>query len=174
VNLKRVLRSVVFFEYLTDSHIQQLVDMAGALTVKVGEILFSEGEAENHLYLIEDGRIQISRDGRHFGRQTFALLGPGDHFGALSLFYPDPHFATATAVRPTRLWILRHDHFQARLREDRELAFAVLKGMALGIRAANCEIRRLTTLLDRRSRLIIELSPRPLAASPSGPPPPAG
>ncbi len=174
MNLERILRTVVFFEYVSDRHVQQLVDMARPQTMDTGEVVFSEGEAENHLYLIESGRIQISRDGPHFGRQTFALLGPEDHFGALSLFYTDPHFASAIAVEPTRLWIIRHDDFQARLRKQPKVAFAVLKGMVLGIRTANSEIRRLTTLLDQRSRATIELPAKGPSARPPGPlPPPA-
>ena len=129
MNIKRILRSVVFFEYVTEHHVQQLVDLARSQTVETGEVVFSEGEAENHLYLIESGRIQISREGPHFGRQAFALLGPGDHFGALSLFYADPHFASATAVETTRLWMIRHDDFQACLQKQPKLAFAVLKGI---------------------------------------------
>ena len=172
MNLKRILRSVVFFEFVTDRHVQQLADMARSQTVDTGEVVFAEGEAENHLYLIESGRIQISRDGPHFGRQTFALLGPGDHFGALTLFYPDPHFASAIAVEPTRLCIIRHDDFQASLQKQPKLAFAVLKGMVRGIRTANGEIRRLTTLFDQRSRAAIELPTKGRSTRPSDPLPP--
>ncbi len=170
--MNRILRSVVFFKHVSDRHVHQLVDMARLQTVENGEVVFSEGEAENHLYLIESGRIQISRDGPHFGRQTFALLGPGDHFGTLSLFYPDPHFASAIAVESTRLWIIRHDDFQACLRKQPKLAFAVLKGMVLGIRTANGEIRRLTTLFDQRSRSAIELPAKGRSTHPSVPLPP--
>lgn len=173
MNIERILRSVVFFEYVGEHHVQQMADMARSQTVETGEVVFSEGEAENHLYLIESGRIQISRDGPHFGRQTFALLGPGDHFGALSLFYSDPHFASAIAVEPTRLWIIRHDDFQASLQKQPKLAFAVVKGMVLGIRTANGEIRRLTTLFDQRSRSAIALPAegRSIRPSRSLPPP---
>ena len=173
-NMKRILRSVVFFESLSEPHLQQLVAMARSRSFETGDILFSEGRVENHLYLIEDGRVEISRDGPHFGRQTFAILGPGEHFGALSLFYSEAHFATATAVGPTRVWILGHHDFQARLRRCPELALAILRGMAAGIRAANGEIRKLTTLFDRRSRATIELPAQSRSMPSSGPAPRAG
>ena len=156
-NMKRTLRSVVFFESLSEPQIQQLVDMAESRSVEKGGVLFSEGRVENHLYLLEEGRVEISRDGPHFGRQTFALLGPGEHFGALSLFYSEAHFATATAVEATRVWVIRHEDFQARLRKNPELALAILKGMSSGVRAAQGEIRRLTTRFDLRSKPLIEL-----------------
>ena len=168
-NMKRTLRSVVFFESLSEPQIQQLVDMAESRSVEKGGVLFSEGRVENHLYLLEEGRVEnhlylleegrveISRDGPHFGRQTFALLGPGEHFGALSLFYSEAHFATATAVEATRVWVIRHEDFQARLRKNPELALAILKGMLSGVRAAQGEIRRLTTRFDLRSKPLIEL-----------------
>ena len=172
-NMKRVLRSVVFFESLSESHLQRLVDMAVGCSVEEGGVLFSEGRVENHLYLLEEGCVEISREGLHFGRQTFARLGPGEHFGALSLFYSEAHFATATAVEPTRLWIIRQEDFQARLRTDPELALAILKGMSSGIRAANAAIRRWTTRSDRRSRSTIELPAKWTSIPPAGPAPPA-
>ena len=165
-NMKRTLRSVVFFESLSEPQIQQLVEMAESRLVEKGGVLFSEG------------RVEISRDGPHFGRQTFAVLGPGEHFGALSLFYSEAHFATATTVEPTRVWVIRHEDFQARLRKNPKLALAILKGMSSGIRAAQGEIRRLTTRFDRRSRPLIELPAKsrnvPPVGPPSGPATPAG
>jgi CRP/FNR family transcriptional regulator len=171
-NMKRVLRSVVFFESLNDSHLQALVDLAVVCSVERGGVLFSEGRVENHLYLLEEGCVEISRDGPHFGRQTFARLGPGDHFGALSLFYSEAHFATATAVEPSRLWIIRHEDFQARLAANPELALAILKGMSSGIRVANAAIRRWTTRFDRRSQTAIELPANLRTIPPAGPAPP--
>ena len=177
-NMNRILRSVVFFESLSEPQIQQLVEMAESRSVEKGGVLFSEGRVENHLYLLEEGRVEISRDGPHFGRQTFAVLGPGEHFGALSLFYSEAHFATATAVEPTRFWLIRHEDFQVRLRENPKLTLAILKGMAAGIRAAHGEIRSLTTRFDRRSRPVIELPAKsrdiPPVRPPSGPTTPAG
>lgn len=173
-NMKRVLRSVVFFESLSDDLLQSLMDIAVCRDVAKGDVLFSEGQVENHLFLIEQGRVEISRDGPHFGRQTFALLGPGEHFGALSLFYTEAHFATATAVEPVRVRILKHEDFQALLRRQPALAWAILKGMAMGIRAANGEIRRWTTLADRRSRPQIELPRTSRGIPPQGPTSPAG
>lgn len=169
-NMKRILRSVPFLESLSEAQIQQLVDMAECRSIEKGGVLFSEGRVENHLYLLEEGRVEISRDGPHFGRQTFALLGPGEHFGALSLFYSEAHFASATAVEPTRVWIIRHQDFQARLRKSPKLALAILKGMSSGIRAAHGEIRKLTTRFDRRSRPQVDLPGKSRNIPPVGPP----
>jgi CRP-like cAMP-binding protein len=99
------------------------------------------------------------------------LLGPGDHFGALSLFYPDPHFSTATAFQASRLWIIRHEDFQARLRDESRMASALVRGVVVGIRMANAEIRRLTTHFNQRSHPTLELPASRLGPLP--PPPPA-
>lgn len=170
--MKRILRSVVFFESLSDSHLKELVDMAVSCAVEKGGVLFSQGQVENHLYLLEGGRVEISRDGAHFGRQVFARLGPGEHFGALSLFYSEAHFASATAVEPTRLWMIRHEDFQARLLANPKLALAILRGMSAGIRTANAEIRHWTTHFDRRSQPTLELPGKSRAIPPAGPAPP--
>ena len=176
--MKRTLRSVVFFESLSEPQIQQLVDMAESRSVEKGGVLFSEGRVENHLYLLEEGRVEISRDGPHFGRQTFALLGPGEHFGALSLFYSEAHFATATAVEATRVWVIRHEDFQARLRKKPgarpcDSQGNVVRGSRRARRDSKIDdsVRPPVEASDRAAR---QVTHHPPVRRPSGPATPAG
>ena len=58
-----------------------------------GQIVFSEGDPGDRLYVIMDGKIKLgttSNDGRE---SLLAVLGPGEMFGELSLFDPGPRTA---------------------------------------------------------------------------------
>ncbi|MFM1986235.1 MAG: hypothetical protein RIS18_452, partial [Actinomycetota bacterium] len=58
-----------------------------------GQIVFSEGDPGDRLYVIVDGKIKLgttSNDGRE---SLLAVLGPGEMFGELSLFDPGPRTA---------------------------------------------------------------------------------
>src|SRR5688572_13248511 len=73
------------------------------IEVRKGEVVFSEGERGDSLYIVLTGKIKVGRravDGR---QNLIALMGPSDMVGELSLFDPGPRTATATAVVDTRL-----------------------------------------------------------------------
>jgi CRP-like cAMP-binding protein len=160
MNHEQMLRSISFFAELSGPEIERILALGEPLAVTKGGRVFAEGEVANDLYLIEDGQIEIFREDRHFGRQTFALLGPGEHFGALSLFYGEPHFSSAQAAKPSRLLAIRQRAFQELLFGQPELARAITHGMVASLRAANQQIRRMTSRFNRKIRPIYKL-PRP-------------
>jgi len=157
MNHEQLLRSIPFFRELRGSDIELILAVGEPLEAIKGQRIFAEGEVANDLFLIESGQIEIFREDRHFGRQTFALLGPGEHFGALSLFYGDPHFSTARAARSGRLLAIRQRAVQQLLSEDPELARAIIHGMVASLRAANQEIRRMTSRFNLKFRPIKKL-----------------
>ncbi len=51
-----------------------------------GAYLFREGDPGSHLYLVVGGEVMIGRVGEGGGQVVFAIAGPGEVFGELSLF----------------------------------------------------------------------------------------
>lgn len=167
MNHERMLRSIPFFSKLKVSEIELILALGELVEVDKGQRIFAEGEVANDLYLIEAGQIEIFREDRHFGRQTFALVGAGEHFGGLSLFYGDPHFSTAMAARPSRLLVVRQRAVQELLFREPGLARAIIHGMVASLRAANQEIRRMTSRFNRKFRPIKKLpGPGPIGRRP--------
>ena len=55
-----------------------------------GDILFSEGDPGDRLYVVTEGKIKLSHSSGD-GRETLlAVMGEGQMFGELSLFDPGP------------------------------------------------------------------------------------
>lgn len=75
---------------------------------KEGDVIFKEGSHGVAVYIIESGKVEISKDvqGRKFAIQT---LGPGDMFGEMSFIDHEPRSATATALEDTVLDLLDKD-----------------------------------------------------------------
>lgn len=164
MNFEQALSSVPFFGGLDLHAARALAGLAGPIEVAKGDFLFREGDVANHLFWLERGRVEISRRDLHFGKQIFAVLTPPTHFGGLALFYSDPHFSTAVALESSTLVVLKHDDVQRLLMESPALTRAVAQGMAASLRAANVEIRRLTSQLHRSMRPLLKLPPhRPVA-----------
>ena len=73
-----------------------------------GDVLFSEGDPGDRLYVVTEGKIKLghaSGDGRE---SLLAVMGEGEMFGELSLFDPGPRTATATALTDATVLALGH------------------------------------------------------------------
>ncbi len=79
-----------------------LLRHTSTLRVAAGDVIFLEGSVGECLYIIEEGRVEISQvqDG---GSRVLAVFGPGDCFGEMALIDCQPRSATATALEPARL-----------------------------------------------------------------------
>jgi CRP/FNR family cyclic AMP-dependent transcriptional regulator len=63
-----------------------------------GHVFFSQGEPGDQLFIVVSGKVKLCRhapDGREL---LFAVLGPSDMFGELSVFDPGPRTSTAIAM----------------------------------------------------------------------------
>jgi len=83
-----------------------------------GEVVFKEGEVSRRCaYLVESGRVEISKqveDG------TFLVLGhipPGGIFGEMALVDNKPRMAMAKAVEPTAVIIISETMLDAKLKK---------------------------------------------------------
>ena len=84
--------------------------LAGLLRVEVaaGDVVIREREAGEWFYVIEDGRVGVTIDGRPVSER-----GPGEHFGEIALLRNVPRTATVTALEPLRLLAIARPTFLA-------------------------------------------------------------
>ncbi len=62
-----------------------------------GDVIFREGDPGNHMYIVLDGRIMISKFVPGAGEEALAFLGRGDFFGEMALIDGKPRSAFAKA-----------------------------------------------------------------------------
>lgn len=80
------LRSVELFQDLDDASLQQLAAVSERRRLQRGDVLFSENDQSNELFVVLAGRLAMvnrSIDGRE---SVVALMEPGDLFGEMPLF----------------------------------------------------------------------------------------
>ena len=63
------------------------------LSVPASTVLIREGETGDRFYIVERGRFDVARAGRHVAQQ-----GPGGFFGEMALLRNIPRQATVTAT----------------------------------------------------------------------------
>ena len=81
---------------------------AGKEDYKAGDVIFKEGSYGVAVYLIESGKVEISKDSQ--GRKlVIETLGPGEILGEMSFIDGEPRSTTVTALEDTVLELLDKD-----------------------------------------------------------------
>lgn len=98
-----------------------------------GQSLFREGDPGDCAYIIESGRVEISRrlnDTDH----VLATLGLGEIVGEMALIEDQPRSATAMALEPTVLRTVTREYLQERLQQSDPLLRHLLRRMSRQVR----------------------------------------
>ncbi len=152
------LRANSFFQGFSDLILRDLASQAVWHDYGAGEIVFLEGEVSAGLYVLQAGWlkiVKISADGRE---QVLRFLEPGEAFNALALFADRPNPATAIALEPAGVWLLRHTAVMRVLRQRPDFAERVIAAMAEHLVALVklVEDLSLRPVTGRLARLVLE------------------
>jgi len=131
------IRRAPIFSALDDSSAASLRESMSAIKLSKGQTLFKEGDSGDRLYVVVSGKIKLgtaSGDGRE---NLLAILGPGEMFGELSLFDPEPRTSTATAVTDVRLVSLAHDQVIGLVTSHPQVSLEILRRLAQRLRKSN-------------------------------------
>jgi MFS family permease len=102
----KLLRSNPIFAPLPESTLEQVATSLDEVHVPAGHEVVRQGEAGDRFYLVEQGTLDVSVDGRP-GQK----LGAGDSFGEIALLRDVPRTATVTARSDTVLYALERNEF---------------------------------------------------------------
>lgn len=81
----------------------ELVVEAQRVRYEEGEIVFTRGEWGEHVYVIEEGEVELLTPTRDGVETHVTTLAPGQHFGELGPILGQPRWATARARTPVSL-----------------------------------------------------------------------
>jgi len=120
-------------------------------TAAAGTVLFREGEPGKEMFVIQSGRIRLTRVLR--GQETvIAELPAGEFFGEMSIINDKPRTASAVVLEDAQLLVLDPRTFEALIKANTEIAVRMVKKLAARLDAANAQIENLL-LGDANSRI---------------------
>ena len=125
------LKNQVLFQDLDKAGLNKMAKMAQKVSLKKGEQLFKEKDSTQGLYLINSGKVEISRVTADGWRQTLVVLTAGHFFGELSILEKRHHVATAVALDNTDLFLIPRDDFERLMVDDIAVACAIIKRIAI-------------------------------------------
>jgi CRP-like cAMP-binding protein len=120
-----------------------------------GHVLFREGEPGKHMYVIQSGRVQLTRRVRG-SEQHLASLPPGEFFGEMSIVNNQPRSATATVIEDAHVLVLDARTFEAMIRGNAEIALRMIKKLAARLAQANGMVETLLRQ-DLNHRIVNQL-----------------
>ncbi len=95
-------------------------------TYKQDEILFSEYETGNSFYLIQSGKVKITKIVGET-EKTLDILGPGDIFGEMAIIEEAPRSASAIALSEVKTLHFNKENFEMLLQSNSAMAIKLLK-----------------------------------------------
>jgi CRP-like cAMP-binding protein len=110
--------------------LERVAVRATEIDFPAGHVIARQGEIGTGFFVVVEGRVRVIRNGR-----KLAELGPGDFFGELSVLDGLPRNAQVVTTSPVRCLAVASWDFEAALRENPELALAIIRGLAARLRA---------------------------------------
>jgi GAF domain-containing protein len=115
-----------------------------------GETICREGEKGDMMYVIQSGKVKITKHG-HTGELTLATLESGDIFGEMTLFDKLPRSATVTALGEARVLSVDKKKLFTTISNDPTLVFKIIETMSQRIRKLN---ENVATLFEAKSEMM--------------------
>jgi CRP/FNR family transcriptional regulator len=138
------LRSVALFRSLSDEELTAIGRLMTTCDLTAGQVVFSEGEPCEGLYVVERGGVKIFKTSASGREQVLTVERAGSVVAELPVFDEGPYPASCQAVENSRLLFLSRDDFRSICLETPTLALKVLK-------AVGGRLRRLVALIEELS-----------------------
>lgn len=110
------LRALPLFGDLDAHDLSQVARWVDEVHADTGQLLIEQGSMPYELFVIEDGTVDVTRDG-----VTIATLGTGDVVGEIAVLGQHRRVATVVAKTPVRALTLHVDALQSLTVEMPEL-----------------------------------------------------
>ncbi len=122
---------------------------------KRGHVLFREGEPGKEMYVIQAGKVNITKTVRDT-EKILATLGAGEFFGEMALLNNKPRSAGAVMAEDGKLLVIDPKTFEAMIRGNVEIAVRLIKKLSDRLQEADEQIENLL-LRDPNSRVVANL-----------------
>ena len=176
---REFLRSIPLFKSAGDDDLDLLVSHLIERRYPKDSVVVEEGLAGDYMYVIQEGRVKVTKASEDGREKIMDLFDEGDFFGEMSLLDCLPRSASVTTLEPSTLLALSRRDFLSMLRHSPDLALsiqylsstpwndaryenAVLDGLILKARGQDLEGQKET--YAEIQRILIDDVPRIVAA----------
>jgi len=159
------LSKVSFSKFLPEKDLSHILNSCEILSLKAGDIVFSEKSFQETMYVILEGKLEVHKQNNHI-----AFRGVGEFFGEMALLESEPRSANVRAVSEAILLEVNKDIFSEFLGSNPKIIWDIAKTLSQRIRQDNEALERtnlrlrkneekLHRILDLVSDLVFQIDP---------------
>jgi CRP-like cAMP-binding protein len=123
------LKAVPLFSHCSKRELEFLASRVDEVSLPAGKTLLVQGQPTDTFYIVLDGEVEVSVDGRPLKR-----LSAGDFFGEIGMLDRGPATATVTTTQPAETLALSHAQFRDAIKGNDALVMQVMAAMAQRLR----------------------------------------
>lgn len=147
-----LLSGLALFRGATRDELERLAAECFPKRLARGQVLFTEGERSDHLYVVATGRVKIVVGSERGDTLVLNVVGPGTPLGELSVLNGFPRTAGAEALEPTELLAVPAPAMRRLLASSPAVALALIEDLAARLRDTT-EVTADLVFLDLPRRL---------------------
>ena len=131
------LGAMRFLSHASASDLAALASASFFRRLNKGQVLFTEGDASEHVFVVASGRLKIQSTSSRGEDLVYAVVGPGELFGELSVLDGSARSASALTLDEVELWCVPGPALLSVVRASPAVALALAQELA-------GQLRRLT------------------------------
>jgi CRP/FNR family transcriptional regulator/CRP/FNR family cyclic AMP-dependent transcriptional regulator len=147
-----VLKTIPLLSKLEDEELERLAEVVISKKARRGSYLMHTDDPGASLMFVVEGSLKVTLMGTDGKEVVLALLNQGDFFGEISVLTGEDRSANVVALTDSLLAVLDKNTFEQHILAHTGLSHALLRAMALRLKAASAKIGDLT-LLDVYRRI---------------------
>jgi len=155
-----VLRKTPLFADLGENELRYVIDRVVSRKFSAGEMIFSEGDFCQGLWVVESGKVKIFKAAASGREQVLSVEGPCSSIAELPVFDGGTYPASAMAVADSTLLFLSKEDFRLLCLRNPEVALKVLRVVGGRLRSLVGIIEELSfsTVRGRLASLLLRLA----------------
>jgi CRP-like cAMP-binding protein len=129
-----MLRKISYFSTLSPDELAQIATVTVEHHYNRGDLILIEGETEGALYYVCSGLIKVFKASPEGKEQVLRLIGAGYTFNDVPALDGGPNPASAAAVEPASVYVIRRSGLRKLITTRPEVAEAVVLTLAKTLR----------------------------------------
>lgn len=139
-----LISGIPIFNGLSESHLQEIKNIAVNKRLNKGELIFSEGDDGNGFFVVVDGQIKIFKLSSEGKEQILHILGAGEPFGQVAMFAGRSFPAYAEAIAKSHLLFFPRHAFIGLISGNPQLGMQMLAVLSMRLRQFTIQIENLS------------------------------
>ncbi|HZK44464.1 MAG TPA: Crp/Fnr family transcriptional regulator [Syntrophomonadaceae bacterium] len=137
------MHKVPIFNNLNPEEMTQIAEIITDRYYQKGENIYLSGASEERLYVINHGKVKITKISETGKEQVIRILHPGDFMGELSLFARAPLDTNAEALEPTAVCIIDGNKLNRIIEQVPSIAVKIIEELSKRLQSAEGMIKSL-------------------------------